>query len=214
MQFEIPVREERGRKNYIITLHLIVCFLLLVTGIFEFLVYIFFSKSGSQYFAYFPLFKWSGIITFLAGIALLSLILFRNKWLAKPGVNKAMRSFEFALFTVFTIVAWKHQVIYPAVIFGVTALVLLFGFFWENRHETRKVIMDEKGIWLPKAGNRFLKWHEVERIILKFGIITIDCVDNRLLQWNVETVNFDDEIFQEFCHAQIAAHLSQRNKNW
>lgn len=214
MQFEIPIIEERGKKSYIITLHLLVCFLLIVTGIFEVLLHLFFAKTAGAKFPHFTLLKIGGVLTFILGLALLSIIIFKNKWLIKPTVNKTLRITEFIIFISFALVAWNYDVQYPALIFGITAAALLYGLYWENQAIDKKVIIGEKGISLPKAGRNFLHWQEVQRVLLRHGIITIDCLDNHLFQWNIQSFSFDEEIFSEFCKAQIAAGVKDRKKDW
>lgn len=214
MQFEIPIVEERGKRSYIITLHLIVCFLLIITGIFEVLLHIFFSKTASAQFQHFTLLKVGGFIAIILGLALLSIVTFKNKWLIKPSVNKSLRIIELLIFGAFTFIAWKYDIKYPAIIFGITTMALLYGLYWENQEIAKKVIVQESGITLPKTGNHSLNWHEVQRVMLRHGIITIDCVDNHLFQWNIRSFDFNEEIFSEFCKAQIAASLKDRNKNW
>jgi len=214
MQYVIPVVEERGKRSYIISLHLIVCFLLIVTGIFEILLHVFFSKSASVQFQHFTLLKFGGIITSLSGFVLLGLLLFKNKWFTNMKFNHGVRIIELILFVIFTVIALRYQVIYPAIIFGIVCVALIYALFWENKTGERNVIINEVGILTPKANTDPLKWHEIQHVVLRFGIITIDCLDNRLLQWNIQDITFDEDIFSEFCKAQIAANIKNRGKNW
>lgn len=215
MQFEIPIEDTRGKRSYIISLHLVVCFLLIVTGIFEFVLYLFFAKSAGDKFHYFHLLKWGGPLTTLLGFVLLGFLIFKNKWLDHTAVNRTVRFAELILFAGFAIAAWKLDVVYPAAMFGIIAVCLLLALFWETKSGERKVIINEEGIITPKAtGSQQLRWYEVQNIILKFGIITIDCVDNRLLQWNIKSFSVDEELFRDFCTAKIAAGLKERGKIW
>ena len=215
MQFEIPVEEARGKRSYVISLHLIVCFLLIVTGIFEFLVYLFFSKSAGDKFPYFHLLKWGGPLTSILGLGLLGFLIFKNKWLNNPSVNRMVRITELVLFSAFAFAAWRLNVHYPAAIFAAVAACLLFAIFWETKNNERKVVVSEEGISTPKAsGSQLFHWYEVKNVVHRFGVITIDCVDNRLLQWNTKAAAIDEELFSEFCKAKIAAGLKDRGKNW
>lgn len=215
MQFEIPIEEARGKRSYIISLHLVVCFLLIVTGIFEFILYLFFSKSAGDKFHYFHLLKWGGPLTTLLGLILLGFLIFKNQWLNNMAVNRTVRIAELVLFAVFALAALKLDVVYPAAMFGIIAACLLLAIFWETKNGERKVMINEDGILTPKAtGYQQLHWYEVQNVILKFGIITIDCADNRLLQWNTKPFPIDEELFKDFCAAKIAAGLKDRGKNW
>jgi hypothetical protein len=214
MQFEIPVVEERGKKSYIITLHLIVCFLLIVTGIFELLLHLFFSKTANAQFQHFTLLGYGGVITAIAGFVLLGLLLFKNKWLIDTKVNRIVRIIELLLFISFTVIALRYEIVYPAIIFGIACVALLYALFWESKTAEKKVVINENGIFTPKANVGTLHWYEIQHVILRFGIITIDCLDNKLFQWSIQKIDFDEEIFTEFCKAQIAANIQNRDKNW
>lgn len=215
MQFEIPVEETRGKRSYIVSLHIVVCFLLIVTGIFEFVLYLLFAKSAGDKFHYFHLLKWGGPLTVLLGFTLLGFLIFKNKWLNHTAVNRTVRIAELILFACFALAAWKVDVVYPAAMFGIIAACLLLALFWETKSRERKVVISEEGIITPKAtGNQQLYWYEVQNVILKFGILTIDCVDNRLLQWTIKPVSVDEELFRDFCMAKIAAGVKDRGKNW
>ena len=128
--------------------------------------------------------------------------------------NHGVRIIELILFVIFTVIALRYQVIYPAIIFGIVCVALIYALFWENKTGERNVIINEVGILTPKANTDPLKWHEIQHVVLRFGIITIDCLDNRLLQWNIQDITFDEDIFSEFCKAQIAANIKNRGKNW
>jgi hypothetical protein len=215
MQFEIPIEEARGKRSYIISLHLVVCFLLIITGIFEFLLFVFFSKSAADQFHYFHLLKWGGPVTTLLGLTLLGFLIFKNKWLNEVRINRGVRIVELIIFTGFTFIAWQLKVVYPAAMFGIIAVCLLLALFWETKTGERNVVISENGILIPKAsGGELLKWYEVQNVIHRFGIITIDCIDNRLLQWNTKKSALDEELLYEFCKAKIAAGLKDRGKVW
>ncbi|HQE12120.1 MAG TPA: hypothetical protein PLQ78_05190 [Flavipsychrobacter sp.] len=215
MHFEIPIEDTRGKRSYILLLHLAVCFLLIITGVMEFLLYVFFAKTAGDKFHYFHLLKWGGPMTFILGIALLGLLIVKNRWFGNHPMNRVIRIIELILFSGFAFIAWKLQVTYPAAMFAIIAGCLFFAIFWEAPTGERKVIINEKGILLPKAnGNLSLNWYEIEQVILRYGIITIDCLDNRLLQWNIKSISFDEASFHEFCKAKIAASIKDRGKNW
>ena len=74
MHFEIPIEDTRGKRSYILLLHLAVCFLLIITGVMEFLLYVFFAKTAGDKFHYFHLLKWGGPMTFILGIVGLAII--------------------------------------------------------------------------------------------------------------------------------------------
>lgn len=215
MQFEIPIEDARGKRSYILLLHIVACFLLIITGIMEVILYVMFSKAAADKFSYFYLLKSGGIVTSCLGIILLCLLIFKNKWFSRQNFNRAIRIIEFLIFGTFSLLAWRLDVHYPAAMFGIIAFILLLALFWESASSGRVVRFNEQSILVPTSyGSQSLHWYEVQQVILRYGILTIDCVDNRLLQWNIRHATIDDVSFQEFCHAKIAASAKERSKVW
>ena len=211
MQFLFSLKEKSNKRKYIISLHLIVCFVLLITGIFEVLLFVFFEKSAQKEFAHFQLLKTGGMITFLLGLILLIFLIVKNKWLTNKKINAVLRSIELLLFISFTILALQYGIVYPAFIFGGISATLFFALFWENKAEKLVVTISEKGIRTPK---HFLEWHEIEALIYRHQILTINTVDNHLYQWETYQGDTDEALLEEFCKAKIAAGIKNRGKIW
>jgi hypothetical protein len=94
---------------------------------------------------------------------------------------------------------------------------IVFGLFWERASGNKLFIhVDEDGIRLPvTAKRRFIPWTEVEEIIYRFGTLSIECVGNHLYQWNIALADFDNEIFEAFCIAQVEGNRGKRrNDEW
>jgi hypothetical protein len=217
MVFELPLAEEKVKRQQVITLHLIVTFILLATGALLLLIqYLLNSLSGDQREAFNRLTlptAW-GSVVLLAGVALLGLLLFKNKWLTDRKPNRILRIVELGVLLCFASFAAMQQLIVPAVIYGIVAAAILFAIYWESVSDnTLYIHLDERGIRLPLTSRkRFLEWWEVENVILRFGVLTIDCHDNRLFQWNIKTISFDKEEFQRFCNEHIAESKEKRKK--
>lgn len=69
------------------------------------------------------------------------------------------------------------------------------------------VTINEKEIEYPSLPTKRITWGEVNNVILKDGILTIDCRNNRIFQqeimavWNEEKIN----LFNEFCRKKLQA---------
>jgi len=202
MTFELTLPEERVKPHQVTALHLMAALAMIGAGA---VMRRFYAPAG----------VWSLILAG-AGVLLLLASLFRNKWLVGSGANRILRILELlivgGLAAFFTYKHWTP----PAVMFGVLTAAVLFSLFWEKQAGAGQTIrIDEQGIKLPiTSRRRSINWHEVEKVILRFGILTIDCEDNRLYQWNIKTADFDLDTFTAFCFAHIEAGRKKRVADW
>ena len=104
----------------------------------------------------------------------------------------------------------------PTGIFGILSATLLFAIFWENnKNRAQYVHIDEKGVQLPATSRRReLAWNQVAQVILRFGILTIDCYDNHLYQWNVKMPEYSKEELEGYCSKLIAEHKEKQEADW
>lgn len=203
MIYDLPLEEGKVKPHHITTLHLMCALAFMVTG-------------GIIFRYNFIITTW-GAALMCIGIALLALTMFRNKWLTGGSINTAVRILELAISLtvgVYSIIEhWK----FPATIFGILSAALVFGLYWERASgNALSLLIDENGVRLPVTSRqRFLKWTEIEQIVLRFGAITINCADNRLFQWNLGNANVDAGLLEAYCEAQVEANRSKRkNDDW
>jgi hypothetical protein len=148
---------------------------------------------------------------------MLFIIYFRNRWLQKPSVNKAFRILELCLTLLMLAGALAFKWWVPAAISGVLTAAVIFALYWENNSKrTLSIRVDDEGIKLPVTSRkRGISWSDVNNVLLRYGILTVDCADNSLYQWNVGKVSIDKDNFEAFCQAHIAKGMQQRSKsNW
>ena len=100
--------------------------------------------------------------------------------------------------------------------FAALSAGLIFGIFWERKSaETLYVHIDDEGLRLPVMRRKFIPWTEVENVVMRFGTLTINCVDNHFFQWNISNGKEDNEIFEAFCNAKVEEHKGKRrNDAW
>jgi hypothetical protein len=70
---------------------------------------------------------------------------------------------------------------------------------------TRKfeIVVSAKNIIYPSFPSRLIEWKELQNIIIRDGILTIDFKNNKLLQAELE-LPFNEKKFNEFCQEQLA----------
>lgn len=217
MSFEFPLAEEKVKKQQIIALHLIFCLALIVTGaillLFSHLQQITAFRE-SQHLFFTPA-KWQGWVMIIVGLVFIICIIAKNKLFIQKHVNRVLRIFELLIMIIFSVIAALSSFNVPAIVYGMIALAILFAIYWETVSDnTLYITVDEKGIKLPVTSRRrTLAWWEIQHVIFRFGILTIDCYDNRLFQWNISNASIDKEAFQHFCITHISENSEKHIKN-
>ncbi len=213
MDFKLELVEERVKPHQVTALHLIAALTLTGTGGLCFLI--------RTYAPVLPLpdntVLMAGTLFLLSGLFLLGIILLRNKWLLNPHINHIFRIIELTMLSAGAFFFMLFQWWIPAAMAGIVSLTLAFSLFWEKGKNRRQhITINEKGIRLPPASRRKqLSWPEVERVMLRFGVLTVDCLHNRLMQWNVQEAGFDRETFEAWCTTQIETGKDKRiQNNW
>lgn len=202
MMFELALPEERVKPHQVTALHLMAALAMIGSGA---VLKLFYPPAA----------VWSLVLAGV-GVVLLLVSIFRNRWLTRSKANRVIRFIQLLLMAGLSLFFISKQWTPPAVIFGILGAAMLFALFWEQRAGRLQVIrIDEQGIKLPATSRRRnIGWPEVERVILRFGILTIDCEDNRLYQWNTSTTDIDTDTFEAFCFAHIEAGRKKRVADW
>lgn len=88
-------------------------------------------------------------------------------------------------------------------------IVAVVGFYL---HRNKRALISEEGIRYPYFIDKWIDWYEVDNILLKDGILTIDLKNNSLLQSAISTVDgpVNENEFNEYCRLQMKAASEQR----
>lgn len=202
MVYDLPVVDEKVKPHQVTTLHMISALAFIVTG--AIIVVYNYTIPG-----------WGAAIL-VAGILLTVLVMVKNRWVISRKVNPVFRMAELAMSGGILIYSALQVWKFPIIIFTALTAALLFAIFWERKAgDALFVHLDKDGIkFPPTARKRFRPWTEIENVILRFGILTIDCTDNSLLQWNIAEVKVDDKDFETWCNNRVEEHRSKRLKDW
>jgi hypothetical protein len=111
----------------------------------------------------------------------------------REAIENDMVSLSYSL----AIVAWIIMQFYWAA--GITLILFLFQ---DISRRTLMVLVYEDGITYPSFPKRNIDWRDLNNVILKDGLLTIDLKSNRLLQGESMSVVYEPE-FNEFCTARI-----------
>jgi hypothetical protein len=93
--------------------------------------------------------------------------------------------------------------------------VVIFALIRERRGEASgNIIIEEAGIVINgDARTRKLLWTEIDAVLLRFGILTIECADNRLIQRNIADSTINAASVTQYCIEKIEASKAARVAN-
>jgi hypothetical protein len=93
--------------------------------------------------------------------------------------------------------ASQYQYLFAAVIF-------LLGVFEYFVNRDTVCVVSEQGVQLNTFPARNYKWPQLENVMIKSGMFTIDRKDNHIFQVDVsdETLSFTEDAFNAFCEKQ------------
>ncbi len=215
MNFELPVTGEKVKPHQSLALHIMIAIALCAFGTISYVFYAFTYIATKSLSPVLDLKVW-GIIMLIFGFVILAITIFRKSWMIYPRNNRIFRIIELAACILFIFLSYGNSLKMPAAIFAILSLGIVFAMFWEGGNNNKLFIdVDDEGIKLPAtARTKFLSWTEVDNIIFKFGTLTIDCTNNTLYQWNINSVNFDTQVFETYCNSKIEEHRAKRVKDW
>ena len=211
--YTLPLATANRSRRYATMLHLMIACMLTGMGIACVCLYWFttvspkFDSSG----AVVP-FLIFGILCILTGFAIWGLNIFGKSWLRRKQNNLLFRLLELLLLgggaILFLLNGWQV----PAALFGLMAAVMVYAIFQERGGEGQAMAyFTEKGIDLHTAGRkRLLLWTELESVILRHGILTINTVENKMWQLDVVPAGIDATAVQEYARQQIETHVPLR----
>jgi len=202
MVYDLPLAEEKVKPHQVTTLHLVSALA--------------FIGTGAIIFVYNYVITWWGLALLILGLLLLGLTIVKNNWVTSQKVNPMFRIAELTIAIILALYSTMQHWKFPIVIFSMLSAALLFALYWER--SSGKVLfihVDDKGLRLPVVRRRFIPWPEIEQVVLRYGTITINCVDNHLFQWTVSATDLDPKTFEAYCKTKIEENISKRrNDEW
>ena len=203
MAYELSLEDVKVKPHQVTTLHLMSALAFIGTGA---IIYVY----------NFIITRW-GAALLVIGVLLLALTIFKNKWVTGGKANTVLRIIELIIALTVGIYSAAQHWKFPVTIFSILSASLIFGIYWERKSGgSLSVYIDDNGLKLPiTSRQRFLKWTEVEEVVLRFGTLSVNCVDNRLFQWNIADTIIDSKTFETYCNTLVETNRSKRrNDDW
>lgn len=218
MQFEIPLAEQKVKPHQVTALHLLAAFALLAASAIALLLnnnmIVIPGKEAPVNTAFDTTDMVSSILMSFSLVVILA-ALFRNRWLRSDKVNRLFRIAELLGCAVVGIYLTAIMFYILAAMFGILAATIGFSIIWESDKRSRSlsIIINDSIIRLPATSRkRTIHWGETERVMLRHGTITINCLNNRMYQWITAPNDIDNSVFEAYCNAQIEAAKKDRKK--
>jgi hypothetical protein len=201
MVYDLPLVEEKTKPHQVTSLHLISALAFIV--------------SGAIIFVYNYVITWWGLALLVGGVLLAALTIARNRWVISKA-NASFRVLELLIAAAMAAYSFQQQWKFPEFIFSALTAALAFALYWERSATSKLFIhIDDSGINLPVTyRKRYIPWTEVEKVVFRYGTLTVDCTDNRLFQWNMAESSIDTQAFEDYCDTRIQEHIPKRVKDW
>lgn len=124
----------------------------------------------------------------------LIICIYISRWMIKrETIDNEMISLSFSV----AIITWLILQLY-----WIAAVMLLLFIIQEISRRKLLVLVFEDSISYPSFPKRIIEWKELNNIILKDGLLTIDLKNNRVFQNEILSVVYEPE-FNEFCQSRI-----------
>jgi hypothetical protein len=210
--FQIILEGKQIKRNQVTGMHLMAGFLLIVMGLFTWMI----PDSVKQ--QNFSFLNYAGLAFAFFGVLIVLICIFFNKKVIQTKANLVLRFFEFFSLATILIYSYYKKWYLPAGYSGAALLGIMLAFYWEKTGKKNRVAtFSDAGIRVPGLGKKSeAAWSEIKKVILKHNILTIDFKDNKLFQLKLADKN--NEInraeFDTFCHFQIEAKKHLHKNDW
>lgn len=208
--YTLHVRGKAIKKNQITGLHIMLGLLFLFIGILSLAGEAARPSENASVLADWWVFGFGGLLLIIS-------IFFNKKILQVRELNYTLRLLEFVTLLLILIYSYRHQFFLQFTYIGTALIALVLTTVWEKRSEKfTPVILDSEGIRIGHfLRPRKLNWSEIQRVIFKHGILTIDCRNDRLFQYPVSApLSPLDREALEFAERSIREHAHAYRGDW
>lgn len=158
-----------------------------------------------------------GACCLLVGIAIIAISIFYKNWLHSGRRNLRLRILEIACVAGACLTFALAGQTRAAMLFGIMAVAILAAVIWELRKPAEaQVLIDEKGIRMPRSGiMRLLPWSDVEKVLVRHGILSIELQGNRRVQLQLKPGSQPDAAaIETYCTEKAAEGAVARSNDW
>lgn len=207
--YEIPIQNQLLKTNQITAMHMMVAIIFIILGAITSSVP---KDIVASYDIYINIY---GYIILSLGIIIIILSIFFNKKIIQSKYNSILRYIEVIVLISILIYTFINSWYLPFTYATTTLLGVIFAIIWEHHGKKEHVIkIEEDGLYIPKfLRNQKLNWHEIERLMIKHGLVTIDCRNNKLYQFQLNDNNIKEEV-STYAQQKIEENESKYDTGW
>lgn len=220
--YEIKLQQHTVKRNQVTAIHLIAAFLLIVIGFitlvtpFSMNIY----NAGKDNVTEMP-YTWVnyiGILFMIIGISIIVISIFFNKKIIQQRRNLAIRIIEIICFGGILVYTIIQQWTLPAVYAGVTLIGIIAAYYLENAHMKQSYVhiaTDQVSLHTGVKQTNW-KWSEIERLMLKHNVLTIDLLNQKRYQFiTADGSTQPAQLIMDFANEAITKAIPDRIKdNW
>lgn len=210
--YQILLESKQLKRNQITGMHLMVGFLLIGIGMVTWMVPDDVKQPALHFLNYF------GLMYALLGFAIILICILFNKKIIQTKANAVIRIIEIIallLMLAFSVYKkWYLPIGYSSV--ALTGIIITY-LLEKNHKKDKKAIFNEKGIKIPGLRRHSnAPWSEINNIILKNNILTIDFRNNKLYQAHLSKNNteLNRQDFILFAKEQISNNSANYKEDW
>ncbi|MBK5271728.1 MAG: hypothetical protein JJE22_12020 [Bacteroidia bacterium] len=131
-----------------------------------------------------------------------AILIFIFLWFLSIKKDSKPATYKFRFFFSVIILSWIIIHFYWA------AAINLFLFIIQDiTSRSLVVLFSEEEIIYPSFPKRTIQWQQLNNVILKDGILTIDCKNNRVYQDAIDS-DVNEASFNDFCNEQLKLSVS------
>ena len=208
---KIQVVNNRIKNNQVTALHLMVGLLFIVLGLVTVMVP---STIKTLKYMYLENIGW---LYFLFGIFLIIISIFYNKKVIQTKKNQVLRIIEIIALSIIIVYSIIHEWYLPASYCFAALIGVGFAYLWEKQAlKEFNILLSDQGVSVPKIwSNTQIHWKDIKYIILKHNVITIDCKDNKLIQYSINSLYGNEAIkIENYASDQIKNNKHLYQENW
>jgi hypothetical protein len=146
------------------------------------------------------------VVYFIAAIFLIIAAIFSKALRLDFQKHLSLLLFECLLISGGIVYYWAMGLLFITIAHAFLAgAILLFWIYLAQKRGGEKIVVSFKHIVLPAfIGSRIIEWKELNNVVKKDDLLTLDFKTNKLLQVEISKAEGQEEEFNRFCQRQLA----------
>ena len=213
--FQIELKHKGVNKKNVTFSHLMSAFLLIIMGAVAFVMVSLLGLTAAKSNIEIGV-KVVSVCYITLGLIILYITISHNKKIIQEKNSQRLRWVEIGLLLPIAAFCIYKQWYVPAAYSAIGLLGILYASYYEkNAGKAQLVVVDDKGVHLPKQKTPFLPWEKVQRLILRHQILTVEAIGNKLHQLDTTAdAMAQSSALEQYAAEHIALHKKLIPNDW